>query len=270
MATLRSTLLTLAGLGLAVLQFACAQPAPALDARPDAPTADMRPPGERYGQTRLLLGVTEGISPELLAALERRYGLPDGEVPAVPELAAYQGAGYRIASAESILDAMTDLAAYRQKAEDELRADLAAIEADHPELVNALDEELLAEEILIVRSAVLDGLEAVAMTAEWPDAWIDPYRTGTLRARNALEYVVFARDMDALADHAIGETTGRLDAFHRLMDDNADMEFMRERIFAAEEMNRQLTNEHRQYATQRTIRTLIFLLPAINRFFRYR
>lgn len=279
---------TRTGLGLAAVfavalqQAACAQapsrdgdvptadPTPAPAAAEPQPVADTLPPGERYAQTRLLLGVTEGIEPVLLEALDELFGPPGGDVPTVPDLATYQGAGYRIASADSILDAVTDLAAYRAVAEGELRADLAAIEADHPEAVAALDPEILAEEILLVRSAVLDSLETLAPDADWPDGALAAYRTGTLRARNELEYVVFARDMDALEGRSIEESAGRLDAFHRMMDDNEDAAFLRERILAAEEMNRQLTDEHRRYATQRTIRTLIFMLPAISSYFRYR
>lgn len=227
-------------------------------------------PAMRYWQIRFLLGVTEGIDDALLAALESRFGAPDGSVPELPDLSDYQGAGYRIASAETILDGLTDLAAFRQVAEADLRAEQAALLDNAAVTIDALDEELLAEEILLVRSAALDSLELMAAQGAWPASLNERYQVGTLRARNELEYIGFARDMDALAARSIDESAGRLDAFHRMMDDSNDTAFLRERVLAAEEMNRQITDEHREYATRRTIRTLIFLLPALSSYFRYR
>lgn len=228
-------------------------------------------PEERYWQLKFALGLTDGIDEELLDALESHFGLPDGTVPVMPDVASYQEAGYRIASSNSILEALADLAAFRAVAGDAMRAEIEQIENDHPERIAALSEELLTEEILIVRSAILDSLESLALEdPSFNTLDLAIYREGTLRARNQLEYVVFAQDMDILADRSIEDTTGRLDAFHRMLDDNQDAEFIRERILATEEMNRQLTDEHREYATRRTLRTLFFLLPAINSYFRYR
>ncbi len=227
-------------------------------------------PGERYWQLRFLEGITAGIDDELLQALEARYGPPDGRVPAIPDLSAYQGAGYRIASAESILESLADLTAFQRAAATDLEAEVRALEESSPAIVAAIDPELLAEEILLVRTAVLDSLELMAASGAWPRETTQGYQVGTVRARNELEYLVFAREMDTLADGAIDESTGRLDAFHRLLDDTEDTAFLRERILASEEMNRQLTDEHRSYAARRTARTLFFLLPALSSYFRYR
>lgn len=234
-------------------------------AGPETPT-----PGERYWQLRFLDGITADVDVELLEALETRYGPPDGRLPAIPDLATFQGAGYRIASAESILAGLSDLAAFRQAAGPDLDAERRRIEATSPAVVAGMDEELLAEEILLVRSAILDSLELMAANGAWSGEVNAGYQAGTVRARNELEYLVFAQEMDALADGAIDESAGRLDAFHRLLDDTEDTAFLRERILAAEEMNRQLTDEHREYATRRTVRTLFFLLPALSSYFRYR
>ena len=229
------------------------------------------PPGERYWQLRFLQGITTGIEPELLVALEARFGPPSGEVPTIPDVSTLQGAGYRIARADAVLIGLADLAAFQARAGDDLTEELSRLETEHPELLERIDPELLAEEILLVRSAVLDSLETLEAEGEWTgDIGLAGYQAGTLRARNELEYMVFARDIDALADNAIVESTGRLEAFHRMMDDNADTAYLRERIMAAEEMNAQLSEEHRQYARRRMIRNLIFLLPAISSYFRYR
>lgn len=238
---------------------------------PEAALLEGLPPGERYLQLRLMAGVTDGVDGPLAGALATRYGPPDGTTPPLPDLDRYRGAGYRIASAESLLEALSDLTAFREAAGASLDSELRRLESAHPELTEQVDEEILAEEILLVRSAVLDALETLRTAGELPDGLsLDSYRTGTLRARNELEYVDFARDMDRLAARSITETEGRLDAFHRTMDDSNDTAFLRERILAAEEMNRQITDEHREYATRRTIRTLIFLLPALSSYFRYR
>lgn len=273
----------LIGTTLMLLQVACvssqvSNTAPeAASATPASGDATMtaaeqaQTPAERYWQLRFALGLTDDIDADLLNALEMHFGPPDGSVPVLPDVANYQGAGYRIASSNSILEALADLAAFRAVAGDALIAELEQIENDYPEQIATLSEELLAEEILIVRSAILDSLESLALEdPAFSTLDLSIYREGTLRARNQLEYVVFAQDMDMLADRSIEDTTGRLDAFHRMLDDNQDAAFVRERILATEEMNRQLTDEHREYATRRTLRTLFFLLPAINRYFRYR
>jgi hypothetical protein len=247
-----------------------AEPAtsPSLDDATPAPPAPT--PGERYWQLRFLEGITTDVDDDLRAALEARYGPPDGTVPAIPDLATYQGAGYRIASAESILASLSDLAAFREAAGADVDAELRRIETESPEIVATIDQELLAEEILLVRSAVLDSLELMAANGALDERVVEDYQGGTVRARNELEYLAFAREMDALADGAIEESAGRLDAFHRLLDDTENTAFLRERVLAAEEMNRQLTDEHRAYAARRTARTLFFLLPALSSYFRYR
>jgi hypothetical protein len=227
-------------------------------------------PGERYWQLQFLAGITAGVDDELLAALEARYGPPDGRVPEIPDLATYQGAGYRIASAESILESLSDLTAFQRAAASDIERERRELEQNSPAILAAIDQELLAEEILLVRTAVLDSLELMVANGAWPRETTLAYQVGTVRARNELEYLAFAREMDTLADGAIDESAGRLDAFHRLLDDTEDTAFLRERILASEEMNRQLTDEHRSYAARRTARTLFFLLPALSSYFRYR
>lgn len=247
-----------------------AEPA-AASTDPDLPADALQTPGERYWQLRFALGLTQGVDDELLAALEERFGGPDGTLPGIPDLADYQGAGYRIASSNSILEALTDLAVFNAVAGDELRAEILQLETDYPERIAALSEDILAEEILIVRSVIMDSLESLKLNdPAFSDVDLATYQEGTLRARNNLEYVVFSEEMDALADRSIADTTGRLDAFHRMLGDNEDDAFLRERILATEEMNRQLTDEHRQYAARRAVQSLFFLLPAISRYLRYR
>ncbi len=264
-------------LAMAVVLSACAGNPPASveasTATTHHPLAEMAdlPPGERYWRLAFLSGITEGVDDELQASLEARFGPPGGVVPDVPQAADYQGAGYRIASAETLADSLVDLAGFRREAGPAIDAELDAIAVEHPESLTEKDRELLAEEILLVRSAMLDSLETLAANGELvPAPDLEAYRVGTLGARNRLEYLGYARDMDALADRSIEDTQGRLDAFHRMLDDNADTAFLRERILAAEEMNRQLTDEHRRYATQRTVRTLIYLLPLLSNYYRYR
>ena len=257
---------------------ACAQtPVEATEAtsmpvKPEEAQAQSPPltPGERYWQLQFLEGITAGVDEPLLQALEDRYGPPDGELPQIPELATYQGAGYRIASAESILDSLSNLAAFQRAAASDIETELRDLEQNSPAIVAAIDPELLAEEILLVRTAVLDSLELMVANGAWPRETTQGYQVGTVRARNELEYLVFAREMDTLADGAIDESAGRLDAFHRLLDDTEDTAFLRERILASEEMSRQITDEHRDYAARRTVRTLFFLLPALSSYFRYR
>lgn len=281
--------LGIAAVILAALAGGCAGTGSAPTPNTDAPAADTRPetgpepaaaipladvddalPAERYWQLGFLLGITEGLDGELLQRLEGRYPARDGASAALTELADLQGAGYRIARPEAILEAVTPLARYRQAAEAELKAERVRLTERHPEAVGALDPELMAEEVLLVRSVILDSLERLAAGEDWPRVVVEDYRLGTVRARNELEYVVYAREIDALAQRSIDDSAGRLDAFHRMLDDSADTAFLRERVLAAEEMNEQLTREHREYATRRTVRTLFFLLPAISNFFRYR
>jgi len=269
----RSALLLVALPLLAACTAAPVAPEPVTPPLP-APTQALSTastPAERYWQALFLAGVTDDIDDTLFALLENRYGPPDGTVPTVPELAAFQGAGYRVASAESILDATTDLASLRRAADGELLAEIERLERTEAAAISTVDREILAEEILIVRSAVLDSLETLQTEgAGLSDQQLERYREGTLRARNTLELIGFSGEMDRLTARSIEESSGRLDAFHRLMDDSSDTAFLRERILATEEMNRQLTDEHREYAARRTMRTLFFLLPALNSYFRYR
>lgn len=225
------------------------------------------PPGERYWQLSFLMAVTEGLDDDAVERLAQERGSHPG--PVDPDaLAAYTGAGLRIADAGRIVGGLAELARYRIEAGPQILAELAAIEERWPTLIAMLDRESLAEEALLVRFAMLDGLEAV-LGGPGSETVIAAYRDQTLAARNQWEYRVFERQVDAVTDAAIEQTEGRLDAFHRMVDEEYDLAFLRERVLSAERMNDQVAEEHRRYALQRTFRTLIILAPIINRYFYY-
>lgn len=250
--------------------LAAAQPAVETRQSPVDPLAPYLtlPPGERYWQLAFVLEVTEGIDPSLLERM-RRQSAGTASGPIDPEsLQSYQGAGIRIADSGRILDGVAQLARYRLAAEPEIRAELKTLENRYPELFALFDREALLEEALLVRLAVADSL-----VARLPDsgdgAGFEAYNQATLRTRNDFEYLAFERSVDRMTDRAIEETEGRLDALHRTVNDEYDLQFLRERVQSAEDMNEAAEAEHRRYALQRTLRTLMILAPIINRYFYY-
>jgi hypothetical protein len=229
------------------------------------------PPGERYRQLTFLLFITDQVDPALLELLSRHRGVATEAPASVTDIETYQGAGFRIASSQTILDGIVDLVRFRQLTEPLILKELTDIELEYPALTRMVNQAELAEEAILVRSAVADSVEALFSEEEYGTrALLNDYREQTLRVRNDLEFMHFAHEMDLLTAQSIEETSGRLEAFHRMVDDGYDIEFLRERIEATELMNEELSNEHRMYALMRTTRLLMMMLPVINRYYYYR
>ncbi len=228
------------------------------------------PPGERYRQLSFLLEITDGLDPDLVGQLDRALGERDAEPATLEDIETYQGAGYRIASSRSILEGIVELALFRQAAEPLIITELNDLDREYPELTARLDREDLIEESILIRTAVADSATTL-LASEGVEAFsLENYRAWTIRLRNDLDFMQFAREMNALTDRHIAQTEGSLDAFHRMVDEGNDMAFLREQIQATEAMNEQVSAEHRRWAMMRMTQMVILMLPAISRYYRYR
>jgi phosphodiesterase/alkaline phosphatase D-like protein len=97
---------------------------------------------------------------------------------------------------------------------------------------------------------------------------LDAYRQQTVRLRNDVEFRAFEAQVDEVTEWVGSESAAQLEAFHRMVDENADAEFIRERAGAAEAMNEAAREEQRQWATRRTFQLLWLLGPIMSRAFR--
>jgi hypothetical protein len=229
---------------------------------------DDLPPGERYRQFLFLLFITEGFDQELLATLPadptaentvRELETRSRDVP---------NAGLRIAGPETLVAGTANLARFRLAAEPAIRAELDALARAYPTLMQMVDEAALAEEALLYRAAFLDSAEPLLAGQGDVPVTLDAYRQQTVRLRNDVEFRAFEAQVDEVTEWVGSESAAQLEAFHRMVDENADAEFIRERAGAAEAMNEAAREEQRQWATRRTFQLLWLLGPIMSRAFR--
>lgn len=214
-------LLAAALLVIAALDAPAAEPAAEPQAGERKQDADI----ERYRELSLALMVAAGASRDWAerlaprgAAAERPSPAGGSLAPPVPvrnlETPLQQIAGQR----QAIADA-AQIFRFAFDHEPDIEAELARLAAQHPDGIVALDAAALAEDALLIRSALTSGIEYLGRLAEpgWLDG-LDSYREQTVFLRNMLEYWDFERELAALTADALRDTGTRMEAYERLLE----------------------------------------------------
>lgn len=222
------------------------------------------PPGERYRQLSLLLLVSGGIEPELLALMQplvdREAESGNGENFTL-QLDDYGTPLARIVDQDTMLASAAQLFSFTQENRLEIQAQLTDIASSHPILVSMVDVNQIAEDAIIIRNAIADSIE-------YSDRIDDPatrehlknFRSQTIYLRNMMEFNIFQEDLAKITNEAIVDLGGRLDAYQRMFRDEIDSELMQRRIQSAEMMNAQTGNRYDEQAVMRTNEVLMMLI----------
>lgn len=206
--------------------------ATAVQANPHLDAIDGLPPGEQYRQLSLMLMVCAGVPDGLVDALQEIETAPGTKVLSPGELATPLA---RIVDQRTLLAASAGLFGFAREHGAEVRARLDAIEAANPLLVSRVHPAAIAEDAIVIRSALADTMAFSGfLPGEPAQAWVEEYRVHTLYLRNAMEYTVFEADLQRLTDEAIASVGGQLDAYQRMFEDETASRTFERHIEAAE------------------------------------
>jgi hypothetical protein len=220
------------------------------------------PPGEQYRQLSLLLLVSGGVEPELLALLR-----PLLEQNTVAEssftlkLDDYGTPLARIVDQETMLAGVAEMFQYAQQNGTKIQARLTEIAGENPILISMVDANEIAEDAIIIRNAIADSLEYSKLGEEKTlKSRVDAFRVQTVYLRNMMEYNIFQEELAQITDEAIIDLGGRLDAYERMFKEEIDPELLQRRIESAEVMNAQAGERFDEQAMLRTNELLMMLI----------
>jgi len=196
---------------------------------------DSLPAGEQYRQLSLVLMISGGAHPELIESM-----LPGSEAQSEAGSSGFDPDAYktpltRIVDQESMLSGAALLLRFSQGSQDDIKARLAAINAENPALVSMVDLNEITEDAIIIRNAIADSIsysglaETDALIAHLKD-----YRTRTIRLRNIMEYEAFSVELDRITQEAIQSVSGKLDAYQRMFDEEVNSTGFSRQIESAE------------------------------------
>jgi hypothetical protein len=190
------------------------------------------PPGDQYRQLSLILMISGGADPALVASMgSQNTNGSDSNVS--PD--DYKTPLIRIVDQESMLSGAAYLLNFARDFEDEIHARLATINKNNPILISMVDLSTITEDAIIIRNAIADaiGYSDLVNDAEVA-AHLDNYRIKTIRIRNVMEFEQFDEDLDRLTEQAILSVGGKLDAYQRMFDEEVDSKQFDRQFDAAE------------------------------------
>lgn len=178
------------------------------------------PPGEQYRQLSLILMISGGADPALVASMASQ-----NSVTATTNISPddYKTPLIRIVDQESMLSGAAYLLKFASESEQEIQARLASINEKNPILISMVELNTITEDAIIIRNAIADAIGYSAlMNDELVAAHLANYRIRTIRIRNVLEFEQFDAVLERLTEEAIQSVGGKLDAYQRMFDEEVD------------------------------------------------
>lgn len=220
------------------------------------------PPGEQYRQLSLLLLVSGGVEEELqflLQPLIEQNASAENGISL--ELEDYGTPLARIVDQETMLAGVAEIFRYAQQNGMLIQARLTEIATANPILVSMVDANEIAEDAIIIRTAIADSLEYSQLgdQEELKDR-VEAFRLQTVYLRNMMEYNIFQEELAMITNEAIVDLGGRLDAYERMFQEEVDSELLQKRIESAETMNAQTGERYDEQAMMRTNELLMMLI----------
>lgn len=224
----------------------------------DLSSVDSATPGDQYRQLSLMLLVSSGIDPRLMALLEPLGGPgPSDRVLGVDD---YLTPLARIVDPETMLSNANALIRFTRANPDEFERRLKALAREHPILVSMVDVNEMTADAIIIRNAIADTLEYTIEGQPEAAETIAQFRTQTLALRNMLEYNQFQVELARITEQAITDLGGRLDAYQRMFNEEVDPDLVKRRIESAEIMNEQVDDRYEEQANARNAELLMMLI----------
>jgi len=178
------------------------------------------PPGEQYRQLTLILMISGGADPALVASMESQNSTTATTNVSPDD---YKTPLIRIVDQESMLSGAAYLLKFASESEEEIQVRLASINEKNPILISMVDLDTITEDAIIIRNAIADAIGYSAlMNDELVAAHLADYRITTIRIRNVMEFEQFDAVLVRLTEQAIQSVGGKLDAYQRMFDEEVD------------------------------------------------
>ncbi len=195
---------------------------------------------DKYRQLNLILMVSEGIDAAFVAQLLPQ---PTGEVGAQPEplpqlkVEDFQTPLNRIVDQRAMITQAARLFRFTLDNKTNITSALEEIAAAEPGQIAQVDLIQLAEDAIIIRSALSGSIEYLAK--EGDPAWagyLQTYQNRTLYLRNVMEYWKFDQELAAITDDAMEDTGGRMQAYQRMLEAEPNLLGFKQHLQAIEEI----------------------------------
>jgi len=192
------------------------------------------PPGDQYRQLSLILMISGGADPVLVASMDS-YSSKQGSAGSNISPDDYKTPLIRIVDQESMLSGAAYLLNFARDSENEIKARLTAIDKENPILISMVDLSTITEDAIIIRNAIADAIGYSSLGDDDMVAMhLENYRNRTIRIRNIMEYEQFDVELDRLTENAILSVGGKLDAYQRMFDEEVDSKKFDREFDAAE------------------------------------
>lgn len=201
---------------------------------------------EQYRQYNLVLMVAEGMDPAFLQELQSAGQAPgqlssqsqaQAEPNRFPQINVddFQTPLNRIVDQDSLIANAIAVIAFAQDNRQSILAAADGIAKAQPEVVAGVNLVELAEDAIIVRTALSSALEYQGGSSSSANtAYLQAYQARTIYLRNVMEYWSFSEELDAITDDAMDATGGRMEAYQRLLKEEPAMDSFKQHLQAME------------------------------------
>lgn len=218
------------------LALAPAWSAMSLAALDDLPVAD------KYRQLNLILMVSEGIGESFVEQLLPRK--PEETTAAkenMPhlEIDDFQTPLNRIVDQRAMITQAAHVFRFALENRVDIQLAMAELAASDPTEVSQVNLIQLAEDAIIIRSALAGSIEYLAGQGDPAmAAHLETYQLRTIYLRNVMEYWKFDQELDAITDDAMKDTGGRMAAYQRMLEDEPNLLGFKQHLQAVERIYR--------------------------------
>lgn len=203
---------------------------------------------QQYRQLNLALMVAEGVEPEFLnflLALPASNGeeaVPAGVFPLI-DVDAFQTPLNRIVDQTTMVRRAAAVFRYEQQNHAAILNAIEDLAAAYPSEVASIDLVSLAEDAIIVRTALAGNIEYLPGGAVPPvNGYLQHYQSSTIYLRNVMEFWDFNQELADLTDQAMDDAGGRMAAYQRMVEEEPGSDTFTHHLQAVEQIYWQTRN----------------------------
>jgi hypothetical protein len=221
-------------ISLCLLVSAPAWSATSLTALVDLSVAD------KYRQLNLILMVSEGIDEtfvhQLLPRESAETTLTKEDIPHL-EIDDFQTPLNRIVDQRAMITQAAHVFRFALENRANIQLEITELAASDPAQVSQVNLIQLAEDAIIIRSALAGSIEYLAGQGDPAMAAnLETYQLRTIYLRNVMEYWKFDKELDAITDDAMKDTGGRMAAYQRMLEDEPNLMGFKQHLQAVEQI----------------------------------
>jgi hypothetical protein len=213
---------------------------------------DQLTPIDQYRQLNLILMVSEGAEKPFLQRLQALSPVADEISSSSAPLPLLQVDDFqtplnRIVDQKATMANAARLFQFANDNEDSIQLKLAELTAATPQEVMQLDMIQLAEDAIIIRTALTGSIEyQVANSDPVMSDYLQTYKDETVHLRNVMEYWSFDQELATITSEAMDDTGGRMESYQRMLEDEPNLDTLKQHLQAVELIYEQITGRKRK------------------------